>query len=159
MAVLVFLAVSARAVNADPAGPAESAVAVTGDIIRTGGKRYCLFGIDAPETGQYCTLPSGKTFPCGRIATTALMDLLAGASVHCKPTGKSRPSCAIARCEADGFDLSANMLHTGWALAAEQAPPHYRELQTRAKQRRHGLWRGQFDPPWVWRRKQASTKK
>ena len=154
MALLVSMVVGTA--DAEPPGPA---VAVTGDTVLTGGKRYCLFGVDAPEPGQTCTLPSGKAFPCGRIATTALMDLLAGASVRCKPTGKTQQSCAIARCEADGFDLSANMVHTGWALATPQAPPHYRELQTRAERQRHGLWRGQFDPPWEWRRKQPPSRK
>lgn len=152
MAGILATTISVRAANAEPAN------AVAGDIIATGGKQYCLFGVDAPEPGQRCTLPSGKTFNCGRIATTALMDLLAGASVRCRPTGQTRQGCAIARCEADGFDLSANMVHTGWALAGPGAPPQFRELQTRAKRRRNGLWRGQFDPPWEWRRKRSPKK-
>jgi endonuclease YncB( thermonuclease family) len=152
--LLLLMVMAARAADAEP-----PAAAVAGDIITTGGKQYCLYGIDAPDAGQRCTLASGKTFDCGRIATTALMDLLAGASVRCMPTGQTRNGCPIARCEADGFDLSANMVHTGWALAGPGAPAQYRKLQTRAKDRRHGLWRGRFDPPWDWRRKQSSAKK
>jgi endonuclease YncB( thermonuclease family) len=131
--------------------PGVKASAITGDKIDLAGKKYCLYGIDAPETGQLCKLPSGKPYDCGRIATTALMDLLAGATVQCKPTGQRRGDCEVARCEADGFDLSANMVHTGWALADPMVTRKFDDLERRAKQSRHGLWRGRFQPPWKWR--------
>ena len=136
-----------------PAAADDGARAVTGDTLDLAGNRYCLFGIDAPEPGQHCTLGNAKRYDCSRIATTALMDLLAGASVHCRPTGVARPQCRVARCTADGFDLSGNMVHTGWALADPVDGDAYRLGQESARVRRHGLWRGAFDTPWDWRRK------
>ena len=135
-----------------PALAGNDAHAIAGDVIELGGSRYCLFGIDAPDRGQRCALGNGKTYDCSRIATTALMDLLAGATVHCTPTGAKRPHCEIARCAADGFDLSGNMVHTGWALADPVEGAPYLSRQELARSRRQGLWRGTFETPWNWRK-------
>lgn len=134
----------------------NTAKAITGDKIELAGKRYCLADIDAPEPTQQCTLANGRPYNCGRIATTALMDLLAGASVQCRPTKKSENGCAVAYCKADGFDLSANMVHTGWALAAPNARGRYTTIEGKAKARKRGLWRGKFTKPWDWRNRQPA---
>lgn len=148
---LVLLAGGLLAAVSAAAG--DGARAVTGDTLELAGNRYCLFGIDAPEPGQRCALGNAKRYDCGRIATTALMDLLAGASVHCRPTGIERMQCRVARCTADGFDLSGTMVHTGWALADPVDGDAYRLREASARVRRHGLWRGAFETPWDWRRK------
>jgi endonuclease YncB( thermonuclease family) len=49
---------------------------IDGDTIEAAGERIRLHGIDAPESKQTCEWP-GKTIPCGRLATLALMDLTA----------------------------------------------------------------------------------
>jgi len=141
-----------------PALAGGDARAITGDAIELAGNRYCLTGVDAPDPGQRCTLQNGKTYDCARIATTALMDLLAGASVQCQPTGIKRMDCAVARCTADGFDLSGNMVHTGWALADPVEGIPYLRKQELARTRRHGLWRGTFETPWDWRNKAKLQK-
>ena len=141
-----------------PALAGDAARAITGDIIELDGKHHCLFGIDAPDPGQRCTLKNGKIYDCSRIATTALMDLLAGASVRCRPTGAMRDRCAIARCAADGFDLSGNMVHTGWALADPVHGAGYLGKQESARSRRQGLWRGAFEMPWEWRARSSRQK-
>lgn len=149
MLFVAFLAMSFA--DGDDAHAQSAAVAVTGDTIGLDGKRYCLFGIDAPEPDQRCSLGNGKTYDCGHIAKTALMDLLAGARVDCRATGSTRENCEIARCTADGFDLSGNMVHTGWALAVPSTGERYLPTQRKARAKRHGLWRGSFDAPWKWR--------
>lgn len=135
----------------------KTATAITGDTIELAGKQYCLADIDAPEPMQQCTLPDGKPYDCGRIATTALMDLLAGASVQCRPTKEIQNGCAVAYCKADGFDLSANMVHTGWALAAPDARGRYTTIEGKAKAGKRGLWRGKFTKPWDWREQQSAN--
>jgi endonuclease YncB( thermonuclease family) len=124
---------------------------VTGDKLRLGGATYCLFGIDAPDPGQQCRRANGRTFDCARVAALALMDLTAGAKVSCQPNGAPREDCTMAICRAGGFDLSANMVHTGWALNDSRQTGRYTQLQTRAKKRKHGLWAGTFEKPWDWR--------
>jgi len=145
-----------QAISADSKTTAK---AITGDRIELAGQQYCLADIDAPEPAQQCTLANGKSYNCGRIATTALMDLLAGASVQCRPTKKYQNGCAVAYCKADGFDLSANMVHTGWALAAPQARGRYTTIEGKAKAGKRGLWRGRFVKPWDWRNQRSATEK
>lgn len=151
---LALMMLPTQAVLADSKSTAK---AITGDKIELAGKQYCLADIDAPEPAQQCTLPNGKSYNCGRIATTALMDLLAGASVQCRPTKKYLNGCAIAYCKADGFDLSANMVHTGWALAAPKARGRYTTIEGKAKAGKRGLWRGRFVKPWDWRNQRSAT--
>lgn len=140
-------------VGADAVGPVQ---VVDGETLTIKGQAFCLAGIDAPEPGQTCINRSGKRFDCGRVAGTALMDLTAGARVRCRPTGAKRNRCAIASCEAGGYDLSEGMVYTGWALPDPATGARYRRYQALAEKRGHGLWRGWFEKPWQWRAKQAA---
>jgi endonuclease YncB( thermonuclease family) len=72
--------------------------------------------IAVPGLNQACEA-GGKPYPCGRIAPTGLIDLVAVTEVECVPAFGGGSAPIAARCRAGGFDLSANMVHTGWALA------------------------------------------
>ena len=150
---LVGFAVLATATTGVSAADKAAATALSGDRLTLSGKQYCLFGIDAPEPGQQCTLKSGKPYNCGTISKTALMDLILGATVQCTPVSKQdgKAACTVAKCSAGGADLSANMVHTGWALARPDARAVYGAIEAKAKQRKYGLWAGAFVPPWTWR--------
>ncbi len=123
------------------AGPVR---VLDGDTIVVGGRTLDLAGIDAPELGQRCRRPA-KTFDCGHIAKTALMDLTAGATAVCLLGDRG------ARCWVDGFDLAENMVHTGWALADGAAPARFRAVQQKARAAERGLWRHEFVAPARWR--------
>ncbi len=129
-----------------------SAEILSGETLRVDGKIFRLVGIDAPEKGQVCTNRSGKTFDCGRISATGMMDLTAGAIVRCDPVNSSEVSPIAAVCKASGYDLSEGMVYTGWALADPQTGAALHRLQQQAKGKKNGLWAGQFDLPWVWRK-------
>ncbi len=58
----------------------------------------------------------------------------------------------VATCSADGFDIGANMVHTGWALAYRRYSKRYVAIEEKAKAANRGMWRGEFVPPWEWRR-------
>lgn len=152
---LALLAALPVIVSAFPSARAEEgwhgrATVIEGDVIEVAGRALRLFGIDAPEPDQRCRL-KGKPYRCGEIARTALMDLTAGAEVSCAPSGARRHGLALARCSAGGFDLSRNMVHTGWALADPETGERYRATQAKAEAARRGLWRGRFVAPWEWR--------
>ena len=136
-----------------PAQEARGAArAVDGDTLAIGGALFHLRGIDAPEDGQTCRWPD-KEIPCGDLARWALMDLIAGAEVVCRPEGNPLADGGrVALCSAGGFDISGNMVHTGWALAVPAAAGDaYRGDQARARRNRHGMWKGEFTEPWDYR--------
>lgn len=145
----LVLIVAASALAEDVTGPAR---VIDGDTIEIGGCRIHLFGIDAPELGQTCEWP-GKTIPCGEVAHTGLMDLMAGAEVVCATRDKSPDGGRAGTCRADGFDVGRNMVHTGWALAARRLGTGYAATKEKAKRAKRGLWRGTFVVPWDWRRR------
>ncbi len=129
---------------------------IDGDTLEVDGRVFHLTGIDAPELGQTCQWPN-KEIPCGAISRTAMMDLVAGAIVVCTSVagGTDTEEGVEALCAADGFDIGANMVHTGWAVVAPGGPEAYRRTEEKARAAKHGLWRGEFDMPWDWRVKRG----
>ena len=120
---------------------------IDGRTLIVAGERLRLNGIDAPDLDQTCEWPN-KTIPCGRVARTALMDLVAGVDrVVCTPRATDADGHRVAVCLADGFDMGANMVHTGWAVAVDDGGGRYGAIQRRSKAAARGLWRGRFVPP------------
>mgnify|MGYP006275379597 CR=1 FL=1 len=48
---------------------------IDGDTIQIHGRRIRLFGIDAPESQQFCFRPNGEPWRCGQQASFALAEL------------------------------------------------------------------------------------
>jgi len=112
--------------------------------LRIGGQVVHLSGIAAPKAGDQCAM-RGMNIPCGRVATTALKDLTAGAVVSCQTHGQaSARGVILATCTADDYDLSEGMIYTGWARPDKRATARYREVEKTARKHRRGLWRGEF---------------
>ena len=133
---------------ADITGPVR---VVDGDSLQVGDQQIRLHGIDAPEMKQTCRWPN-KVIRCGMIARDAMLDLIAGAQVRCEQKDIDRYGRDVATCSAGGFDIGANMVHTGWALAYRRYSKQYVAIEERAEAAKRGMWRGEFVPPWEWRR-------
>ncbi len=146
--------ITAILIHIDPP-PAETATEgppelVDGETVRVAGKTFRLHGIDAPDIAQTCEI-RGRTYNCGRVSMTALMDLVAGVSIRCVPRPGARGSPVTANCYAGGYDLSEGMVHTGWALAMPRQGTKYARIEAKARKAKRGLWQGKFTPPWEWR--------
>lgn len=123
---------------------------IDGETLRIGATTFRLHGIDAPDPAQTCEI-RGRVYNCGRVSTTALMDLVAGVSVRCVPRRDTTMSPVTALCFATGYDLSEGMVHTGWALAMPRDGTKYARIEAKAKKAKRGLWKGKFTLPWEWR--------
>lgn len=150
--IAVLLLASSAPQAAEPHLTGDIAV-IDGDTIEIAGTRVRLDSVDAPELGQECRIAE-RTYDCGMVARTALLDLTAGARVVCAMAGppttggeEGRPG----RCWADGYDLSEGMVYTGWAVADAAAPGRYALLQQGARTNARGLWKGRFLAPERWR--------
>ncbi len=132
----------------DIVGPAR---VIDGDTLEVRGQRIRLHGIDAPESGQTCRA-DGKTWRCGRKAAFALTDKIGRAPVTCEERDRDRYGRIVAKCSVGGKDLGEWMVLRGWALAYRQYSTAYVDEEAAAQAAAVGMWRGEFIPPWEWRR-------
>ena len=131
---------------------AGQASVIDGDTIEIHGTRIWLFGIDAPEGGQTCRVQD-KAFPCGRRAAFALADKIGRHEVECRPKDRDRFGRIVAVCLVGGEDINGWMVAQGWALAYRHYSVDYVDQERRAQSAKAGMWQGQFEPPWDWRRR------
>jgi endonuclease YncB( thermonuclease family) len=89
---------------------------IDGDTIEIHGHRIRLFGVDAPESRQLCSL-HGRKYRCGQKAAFALSDFLGQHTVSCKQKDTDRYGRAVAICSVDRQDVGAWMVSRGFALA------------------------------------------
>ena len=146
---LVLALLPGFALADDIVGPAR---VIDGDTIEVQGQRIRLHGIDAPESAQKCKL-KGKSCPCGEIAGGALKDLTAGIEVRCEQVDVDRYGRIVATCyDNHDFDINRNMVYTGWALAYRKYSTRYVATEDGAREAKRGLWKGEFEMPWEWRK-------
>lgn len=151
---LLILAASATLVP-QPSTATEllgRASVIDGDTIEIRGERMRLHGIDAPESGQWCLDRSGERYRCGQRSAFALADKIGAANVRCELRDRDRYGRHIARCSQPGVDLNEWMVLQGEAVAYRQYTADYTAAEALARNKRIGLWQGQFDLPWDWRR-------
>ena len=128
---------------------------IDADTLEIHGKRIRLHGIDAPESDQLCTR-QGKSYRCGQAAALALDDQIAGAPVMCEPLDTDRYKRIIARCRLGGIDLGAWLVHEGHALAYRPYSLDYVDQEEWARRNRLGMWSGEFQMPWEYRKERRN---
>ena len=146
--VLVFLTLPSVAV-ADITGKPR---VIDGDTIEIAGERIRLHGIDAPESKQTCIDGDGKEWRCGKEATIALAIIVGDHSITCRGDERGKYGRLIAVCNVGTVEINAMMVGRGWALAYRQYSNEYVPWEDDARLHKRGIWRGEFVPPWEWRR-------
>jgi endonuclease YncB( thermonuclease family) len=124
---------------------------IDGDTIEIHGTRIRFSGIDAPESRQTCEA-NGITYRCGQKAANALSDFIGIHTVNCNKTGMDRYHRVIAKCFADGVDLSSWMVANGWAIAYRKYSMDYVADEDHARNQKAGIWAGTFVVPEEWRK-------
>jgi endonuclease YncB( thermonuclease family) len=137
--------------RADISGAAR---AVDGETLDVGGTRVRLFGIGAPDPRQDCTRGDGGRWRCGQEARTGLSQLLpAGTVVRCTPRAEDDKGVVHAVCfDGQGVDLAARQVIGGHALALRGISLDYVDQESIARAARRGMWAGDFERPWEWKR-------
>lgn len=132
----------------------DKVTAIDGDTLRLDGESIRLSGIDAPEKQQACFL-RGEYWPCGLNALYALKSRVNGHSISCKVTSSDKYDRILAECFVEGQRQSINqwLVSEGWAVAYRQYSDRYVLFEWKARLFRKGVWRSQFEMPWVWRRR------
>ena len=160
LAVFLLLGIGTGTVGANEDAPLGritglQITAITdADSLRAGPVRLRLFGIDAPEMRQSCADKGGQAYACGKAARDWLVAFLPeGAVLSCDLLDQDRYGRLITRCFYQGHDIAARLVAAGWALAWQRYSEDYVPVQARARDRKAGLWAGQFEPPWDWRQR------
>lgn len=149
-----FLAKPSGAKAAEPMVEiAGEALVTSGDTLEIAGRRVRLRGIDAPELDQECRFSKGKLYPCGKVAMRRLSRLVSGQEVRCKGDKRDGHDQLLAHCTVGPLSLNELVVASGWALADPKTGANYTRAESAAKARREGLWRGQFEEPWEWRKR------
>lgn len=144
LAILLLTATPALAIQGQ-------ATVIDGDTIEIHGERIRLDGIDAPESWQLCYAPAA--YRCGQEAAFALADFIGRRTVTCHQTDTDRYRRVIARCSVGGQDVALWLVENGHALDwPRYSKGEYADAQRRASGALLGVWRGQFQWPWEWRR-------
>jgi len=130
---------------------AGRASVIDGDTIEIHGQRIRLHGIDAPESGQSCTV-RGERSRCGQNAALALANKIGNRTVQCEQKDIDRYKRIVAVCRTGGENLNAWMVAEGWAMAYRRYSPDYIMQEDNASRSKVGIWQGEFIAPWDWRR-------
>jgi endonuclease YncB( thermonuclease family) len=135
------------------AASGESVHVIDGDSLRIGGQEIRIAGIDAPEYRQTCFDESGRGWPCGKEARTALEALVKQGGLSCSKAGEDRYGRGLARCRSKSGDIATQLARDGWALDAKDARfPAPVKAMAEAKAKRRGIWRGRHEHPAEWRK-------
>ena len=152
--VVILFVTSAEEVAAEIAG---RATVIDGDTIEMRGQRIRLFGIDSPESAQLCQA-NQKTCRCGQQAALALADRIGERTVRCQERDRDRYGRTVAVCYVGGEDLDRWMVRQGWAVAFRKYSLDYVDAENDAREARRGIWQGEFEMPWDWRKDHPRTK-
>ena len=130
---------------------------IDGDTLEVAGQRIRLHGIDAPESKQLCRR-DGERWRCGKDATSALNTFLGNRPVSCEELDRDRYRRIVAKCAVDGVDIGEWMVSRGWAVAYYLYSYDYSRAEQRARSARRGVWAGEFEKPWEWRKQRRKRR-
>jgi endonuclease YncB( thermonuclease family) len=124
---------------------------IDGDTLDIRSARIRLHGIDAPESRQLCQ-KNGNSYPCGRQAALALNGLINRRSLRCEERDRDRYGRIVAICFLGDLDLNDWLVRQGHAVAYRRYSEDYVGAENAARAARRGIWDGEFELPWEWRK-------
>ena len=129
-----------------------NAKVIDGDTIHIGDKKIRLHAIDAPEKQQKC-MNNGKKWSCGLESTSFLKSLIGDDKIKCDTIGQDRYNRYIGVCFKNNLDLNSEMVINGWAIAYRYYSLDYVKEERIAKLNKTGIWIGEFEEPYLFRKK------
>jgi endonuclease YncB( thermonuclease family) len=79
--------------------------------------------------------------------------LIGSGPVRCEGETYDRYKRLIAVCYSGTINLNAELVRLGWAMAYRRYSKDYISVEKEAQTAKRGMWAGEFEPPWKWRRK------
>jgi endonuclease YncB( thermonuclease family) len=147
---MVSLMLMASPAIAEPL--AGQASIIDGDTLEIHGTRIRLWGIDAPESSQFCRDDDSAQYRCGAQAANDLDTFIARRPVSCVPINLDPYGRTVATCSVGGADLGEWLVRNGLALDwPRYSKRKYDAAQRDAEQVGRGMWKGSYVEPWLYR--------
>ena len=128
---------------------------IDGDTIAFGRAHVRLYGIAAPESDQTCSNAAGDLYPCGALATSALLRLVDGERIICQADSWNLNRRFLATCWRGDLDLGREMVREGQAIAYGYFSTVYVADEDEARAERRGIWGAASEEPYRWRQARA----
>lgn len=128
---------------------------IDGDSIRVGGKEVRLVGIDAPEYSQTCFDDKNRKYFCGKISKNFLIKLAGGKNVKCQYSQKDKYNRFLGKCFIGDISINESLVENGMAViySFTETNEKMEKLEKTAKNKKLGIWRGSFELPKDYRRR------
>ena len=132
-----------------------------GDTIKINDQKIRLFGIDAPETKQFCKevylsfliFNFKRDYKCGEKSTNALKKKIKSKNIKCLVQDKKdRYRRNIGICYLKKQDINSWLVKNGYAIAYRRYSKKYIMDEQYAEDNKLGIWQGTFMEPEKWRR-------
>ena len=128
------------------------ATAITGDLLRVGGKLVRLDGVEAPAPSQPCYRSNGRRWGCAAAARAGLSRIIRHKAVTCRPSGQDESGRILARCVVDGNkDITAELVRNGHVFATKSFFNSLSSEEEAARNAKAGIWQGEVARPQEWR--------
>lgn len=128
--------------TASPPKPSllHNPVAEAAGRLQAGGHRIELAGLAVTEPDRVCRRQAGGTWPCGKVALTALRNLLRGRAVRCAVPAEPGSDVERTACSLGKVELGEWLVRQGWADASPDGP--YAAAAQAARSAERGIWGG-----------------
>ncbi len=138
---------------------------IDGDTIKINTKKIRLHGIDAPEIKQLCQriflsisfISFKKNYKCGERSKENLESYIRNNIIKCKIEGLDRYKRFLGTCYKNTININSRMVRNGHAVAYKKYSKRYIPQQLEAKKNNLGVWQGEFQMPWDWRKRNAKN--
>ena len=158
--IILFLSIITSAISFEKIITGKARV-TDGDTIKINNQKIRLFGIDAPETQQFCKevylsfliFNFKRDYKCGEKSTNALKKKIQGKNIRCLvQNNKDRYRRNIGICYLKKQDINSWLVKNGYAIAYRRYSKKYIMDEQHAKDNKLGIWQGTFMKPEKWRR-------
>ena len=128
---------------------------IDGDTIHIGKNKIRLYGIDAPEINQTCTI-NKIIWECGLESSQALGSIILEEEVRCEIVDIDRYKRFVAKCIVNNINLNQYMVQNGWAIAYRYYSDDFINDEEIAENNKAGIWQGKFLDPYLFRKQQKN---
>jgi endonuclease YncB( thermonuclease family) len=141
------------------AKPVEGrATVLSGDIIRISTTTIRLSGIEAPDLNQKCMGANKKPWGCGEAARAAAERIVKGKTVRCDLSGTDEAGRSLGTCLTVNTGTSQNvaeeLVRAGAVFAAGGLFSSLTSIESDARAKKLGLWKGEAERPSEYRTSQ-----